>query len=122
MIEITGLSKSYGDVPAVRGNESRLGQVFVNLMINAIQSIDEGDVANNEIRITTRMTDDGRVRIEISDTGQGIPEDLIQPLLLSHALYGSGPWNDHRFDVVVHVFPAQHTGRHPKVFDSRVRA
>jgi len=71
------LVRDYGEVPRVLANESRLGQVFVNLLINAIQSIPEGDVANNEVRITTRETNDGRVRIDVSDTGHGIPAELL---------------------------------------------
>src|SRR6266850_2198054 len=38
-----------GAVPPVLANEARLGQVFVNLLVNAAQAIPEGDVATNEI-------------------------------------------------------------------------
>ena len=38
------------DVPPVLGNTSRLGQVFLNLLINAAQAIPEGHVEQNEIR------------------------------------------------------------------------
>jgi hypothetical protein len=36
------LVKDYGDVPLVEGNEGRLGQVFLNLIVNAAQAIPEG--------------------------------------------------------------------------------
>ena len=63
-------------VPEVRASEGRLSQVFLNLLINATQSIGEGAVEDNEIRVATR-TEDGQAVIEIRDTGQGIlPEDL----------------------------------------------
>jgi signal transduction histidine kinase len=71
------LVKDYGDVPPVEGNESRLGQVFLNLIVNAAQAIPEGRTDSNEIRIATRLGDDGRVVVEIADTGGGIPQDVL---------------------------------------------
>lgn len=65
------LVKDYGDVPMVEGNEARLGQVVLNVIMNAAQSMPEGHASRNEIRIMTRAPD-GRVVIEISDTGSGI--------------------------------------------------
>ncbi len=64
---------SYGEAPPVLANEGRLGQVFLNLIINAAQAIPEGDIAHHEIRVSTGVDDDGRVVVEISDTGAGIP-------------------------------------------------
>jgi signal transduction histidine kinase len=71
------LLKEYGNVPLVDANESRLGQVVLNLLVNAAQAIPEGNAKNNRIRILTRTDARGRVTIEVSDTGQGIsPENL----------------------------------------------
>lgn len=73
------LVKDYQDVPVVDGNESRLGQVFLNLVVNAAQAIPEGRFRSNEIRIATGVDDSGRVRIAVSDTGAGIaPENLAR--------------------------------------------
>jgi CheY-like chemotaxis protein/two-component sensor histidine kinase len=71
------LTRDYAEVAAVNGNESRLGQVFLNLIVNAAQAIPEGNAGNNEIRITTRMEASGRVAIEFHDTGAGIPADVM---------------------------------------------
>jgi signal transduction histidine kinase len=71
------LIRDYGDVAPVNGNESRLGQVFLNLIVNAAQAIPEGDAANNVIRIVTRMEASGRVAIEFHDTGAGIPAHAL---------------------------------------------
>jgi signal transduction histidine kinase len=71
------LTRDYGDVASVNGNESRLGQVFLNLIVNAAQAIPEGDAANNEIKIVTRMDSSGRVAIEFHDTGAGIPAEVL---------------------------------------------
>jgi signal transduction histidine kinase len=72
------LVKDYGEVPPVRANESRLGQIFLNLIVNAAQAIDEGQAENNAIRISTGTTAEGRVRIEISDTGSGISKENLE--------------------------------------------
>ncbi len=63
--------------PPVRGNEARLGQVLLNLLINAAHAIEPGQVERNEIRVTAREREPGRVTLEVSDTGCGIaPENL----------------------------------------------
>jgi two-component system cell cycle sensor histidine kinase/response regulator CckA len=72
------LVKVYGAVPRVRANEARLGQVFLNLLVNAAQAIPEGRAAQNEIRILTTTSDDGGAVIEIQDTGAGIPEAALE--------------------------------------------
>jgi PAS domain S-box-containing protein len=70
------LVKRYGRVPEVEGNEARLGQVFLNLVVNAAQSLPPGQAEQNEIRVTTRVEGE-RVIIEVSDTGVGIPPQII---------------------------------------------
>lgn len=73
------LVRDYADVPRVEANEGRLGQVFLNLIVNAAQAIGEGKADENEIRIATRM-DAGRVVVEIGDTGPGIPPAVMARL------------------------------------------
>jgi PAS domain S-box-containing protein len=69
------LIKNYTPVPRVDANESRLGQVFLNLIVNAVQAIPEGNVGANELRISTALEDD-RVIIRISDTGCGMTPEV----------------------------------------------
>ncbi|GAC1601200.1 MAG: hypothetical protein NVS4B10_13120 [Myxococcales bacterium] len=69
------LVKDFGVVPEVQANESRLGQVFLNLLVNAAQSIEPGAEGRNEIRAITRV-EGGRVVAEVRDSGVGIPLDL----------------------------------------------
>jgi signal transduction histidine kinase len=71
------LQKDYGDVPPVDANEGRLGQVLLNLFVNAAQAIPEGDAANNKIRVTTRSLPGNRVAVEVLDTGAGIPREIV---------------------------------------------
>ena len=71
------LVKDYGPIPLVCGNEGRLGQLFLNLLLNAAQAIREGDVEHHCIRVVTRTDELGRCVVEVSDTGDGIaPEHL----------------------------------------------
>ena len=70
------LTKHYGGVPAVTGKANALGQVFVNLLMNAAQAIPEGNALGNEISVRT-VFDGNRVVVEISDTGRGIAADLL---------------------------------------------
>jgi PAS domain S-box-containing protein len=65
------------ELPPVRVNGSRLGQVFLNLLLNAAQAIPEGRADANEIRVSA-TTHDGEVIIEIEDTGAGIPGSIIK--------------------------------------------
>ncbi len=66
-----------GPVPVVFADESRLVQVFVNLLANAAQAIPEGRADANEIRVTTRTDEAGRAVVEVRDTGAGIPPHLL---------------------------------------------
>ncbi len=62
------LVKDYGDTPMVEANESRLGQVFLNLLLNAAHAIPEGETERNEIRVTTRTDGRGHAVVEVRDT------------------------------------------------------
>ncbi|HEU4383665.1 MAG TPA: PAS domain S-box protein [Anaeromyxobacteraceae bacterium] len=69
--------KDFGEVPAVEASEHRLGQVFLNLLINAAQAIPEGRADKNQVRAVTRTDDRGRAVVEIHDTGTGIPPEHL---------------------------------------------
>jgi PAS domain S-box-containing protein len=69
------LTKSYGASRAVRANESRLVQVFVNLLVNAADAIADGAVDKDEIRVET-SSDAAGVTVTVSDTGTGIPPEV----------------------------------------------
>jgi PAS domain S-box-containing protein len=70
------LVKNWKPLPPVRGDEARLGQVFVNVLLNAAQAIEPGNPHDNEIVVNT-FERDGRVVVEVLDTGAGIPQENL---------------------------------------------
>ncbi|MGB5812607.1 MAG: response regulator [Polyangiales bacterium] len=66
------LNRHFEETPLVEVNESRLGQVLLNLLINAAQAMPEQPVDRNEIRIRTYTDAEGWAIIEVSDNGTGI--------------------------------------------------
>jgi signal transduction histidine kinase len=66
----------FGDHPPARANQSRLSQVFVNLLVNAAQSLDPDDEISR-IDVTTSTDQAGRVTVTVADTGIGIPQELL---------------------------------------------
>jgi ligand-binding sensor domain-containing protein/signal transduction histidine kinase/CheY-like chemotaxis protein len=71
------VARDYGDVPRVEGNEARLAQVFLNLLINAAQALPEGRAEANEVRLVTRVAPEGMVVAEVHDTGIGIAPEAL---------------------------------------------
>jgi PAS domain S-box-containing protein len=59
------------DVPPVLADESRLSQVFLNLLVNAAQAIPEGHREANEIEVTLARRGDSAL-VTVRDTGSGI--------------------------------------------------
>ena len=65
------IRKDYGDIPLTRCYAQQLNQVFMNLLVNAAQSIEK----QGEIGLRT-WNDNGSILISFSDTGSGIPEEI----------------------------------------------
>ena len=70
------LVKDFGVTPLIEADEARLGQVFINLLVNAAQAIPEGNAQGNEVRITTSTDPTGNLVVEVRDTGPGIPLEI----------------------------------------------
>ena len=60
------------EVPRITAHGRKLVQAIVNLLLNAVQALDESRADTNEITIATRALDDA-VRISVTDNGCGIP-------------------------------------------------
>jgi PAS domain S-box-containing protein len=70
--------KNFVKVPAVCGNETRLGQVFLNLLMNAAQAMESDRPDINEIRIAIGTNHQGHVEVDIRDTGKGMSEAVMK--------------------------------------------
>jgi signal transduction histidine kinase/DNA-binding NarL/FixJ family response regulator len=72
------LVREYQPAPAVEANEARLGQVILNLLVNAAQAIPEGRADENQITLALGTTEHGYAFIEVRDTGVGMTPEVIQ--------------------------------------------
>jgi|HubBroStandDraft_1064217.scaffolds.fasta_scaffold40286_2 signal transduction histidine kinase len=71
------LVKNYApEVPEVFANEARLGQMFLNLILNAVQALPEDRAISNEIRVSVKPLAPDRIVVEIEDNGVGIPSQV----------------------------------------------
>jgi signal transduction histidine kinase len=87
------LVSQLGEVPRVIGDERQLGQIVINLVMNALQSIAPGRPGENRVTVTTRRVGD-RVELRVCDTGPGIPDDvrphIFDPFFTTKASEGTG--------------------------------
>lgn len=81
--------KDYGDLPNVECYAGQLNQVFMNLLSNAIDALDQynqertkQEITNNPSTITihTKLLNSNWVSISIKDNGPGITEEVKQKL------------------------------------------
>lgn len=79
--------KEYGDLPPVECYPGPINQVFMNILSNAIDALEETnpqrsvqDLRDNphQIRISTCVRENQSVEVRITDNGPGIPEDVRQ--------------------------------------------
>lgn len=88
----TRLDKAYETDARVRGTEGRLSQVFLNLLLNAVDALSENAPSDNEIKIRT-WHEGSLVFATVRDNGSGISPDLrahIFEPLVSTKRYGKG--------------------------------
>src|SRR6202000_2114708 len=70
------VQKRYAELPPVIGDRSAIGQVLLNLILNAAQSLPEGRADLNFITLTTRLVE-RQIVAEVRDTGAGIAADVL---------------------------------------------
>ena len=63
-------------MPPVEGNPTTLGQVVLNLIINGVEAMPEG----GELTISTKCSNNEHVRICVSDSGVGIPQEELSKI------------------------------------------
>lgn len=79
------LTKDYGDLPYVTCFPGQLNQVFMNLLANAIDALEEAlyekrGPASPTIHICTSLIRENRIQIQIKDNGSGIPAKIQQKI------------------------------------------
>jgi signal transduction histidine kinase len=111
--------RDYGNLPLVLCSPGTLNQVFMNVLTNAIQSIEERISADQSIpqhpsciTIRTAVLDCDWVEIAISDSGAGIPEVaqayIFDPFFTTKPIgKGTGLGLSISYQIIVH----QHQGR-----------
>ena len=75
--------RKYGELPIVECYSSKLNQVLMNILANAIDALEESmDSGNTQpyILISTSKLLDGWIEIRIADNGNGIPEQIIDKI------------------------------------------
>ena len=65
-----------GELPLVAGSPAQLNQVFLNLLVNAMQAIETVNREDGRITITTEEKA-GEIWVEVTDNGCGIPEENL---------------------------------------------
>jgi len=65
------VERQFAQLPPIRAPEEDLKQVVSNTILNAVQAMPDGGY----LTITSKRLDDERVRVEVADTGEGIPAE-----------------------------------------------
>ncbi len=71
--------KHYGDIPLVECYAGQLNQVFMNILSNALDALEECD-QQGQIHIYTEQKDSNQVRIRIADNGMGMTETTCRQI------------------------------------------
>jgi signal transduction histidine kinase len=66
-----------GEVPLVMARDELLSQLFFSLIINAAQAIPLGNALGNRVEVATFTDENGWAVAEVTDTGSGIPAELL---------------------------------------------
>jgi PAS domain S-box-containing protein len=67
-------------VPPVGTDETRLGQILVNLLINAAQAIAPGDIEHHQVSLTAQADARGWIVLEVKDSGCGMTPETLQSI------------------------------------------
>ncbi|MGB3535805.1 MAG: ammonium transporter [Microcoleaceae cyanobacterium] len=70
------VNKKYGVLPKLDCYPSQLNQVFMNIISNAIDALEESQTQPGQIKISTQQLDDNWVKISIANNGSEIPEEI----------------------------------------------
>jgi len=66
-----------GELPLVMADRVQLQQVFMNLMLNAIEAMED---SGGELTVTSQLGPDGHLLFSVSDTGSGLPAGNVEQI------------------------------------------
>jgi len=69
--------KKFAEIPLIECAPSQINQVFLNLITNAAQATDD---QTGELTLATDVAGGGMVRVDISDNGHGIPQNIMSKI------------------------------------------
>ncbi|HUR21757.1 MAG TPA: ATP-binding protein, partial [Vicinamibacterales bacterium] len=73
----TRLELTLGEaLPRIDGNAAQLQQLVLNLVRNAFEALADQPVDSREVRLTTRLREDGDIELAVSDNGPGFPPEI----------------------------------------------
>jgi signal transduction histidine kinase len=78
-----GIIRHYGDLPTVSCSPAQINQVWMNLLVNACDALEEvkprflGTISKPSVMIETQNMGEKNVMIKIRDNGAGIPENIL---------------------------------------------
>jgi signal transduction histidine kinase len=85
--------RTYEACPAAEANAARIGQVFLNLITNAVDAMPKDSPAN-ELRLSTSTDARGRAVVEVSDNGVGMAPEVLgrvfEPFFTTKGAEGTG--------------------------------
>lgn len=106
------IHRQYGDLPLIECYSGQLNQVFMNILANAIDAIDEFLPTDPCIRIQTAIVDPNWVEIRIADNGPGIAAEtqahMFQPFFTTK---GIGKGTGLGMSISHEIITTQHAGK-----------
>ncbi len=64
------------DVPRVHANGARLGQIFLNLILNAVACMEGQSPDRSTLTVSTTRIESGQLAVDVGDTGTGIAPEI----------------------------------------------
>ena len=69
--------EKYANIPLIECNSEQLNQVFISILENAIDALEDIQIEQKIIQISTELIDNEWIEVQISDNGVGIPEEVM---------------------------------------------